>query len=281
VTLPFHLALVSLTPAVPMNELSRIAAALQRQTIRDFAPLWDLQATIDAFEELDDIPVGYWPVVIAEDIGHAGITGIHLDERNQPFALVQRTRSWSLTASHEVLEILADPFGNRLVPADHPDEPGRRVEYLMEVCDPCQDAAHSYRVNGVLVSDFITPQFYDPVASAGVRYSFNGAVQAPRHIPAGGYMSYRDPATGEWSQSFGDREARPLGRPEAAVASLRNWIDGRTEHPQLDEGLDDDDPALNAAREAERHARHARSVVADGWRARLEALLPGAGSGMR
>ena len=33
--------------------------------------------------------------------------------------------------------MLADPFGNRLVAAAHPPDPKQRVNYLVEVCDPC------------------------------------------------------------------------------------------------------------------------------------------------
>ena len=58
--------------------------------------------------------------------------------------------------------MIADPFGNRLVAAMHPLDPRQRVKYLLEICDPCQ--AMWYPVNGVPVSDFYTPRYFDPVA---------------------------------------------------------------------------------------------------------------------
>jgi hypothetical protein len=65
---------------------------------------------------------------------------------------------WSVTASHECQEMLADPFGNRLVsgPSLAPDQ--GNVEYLVEVCDPVEDLGFAYLINGVLVSDFYTPR---------------------------------------------------------------------------------------------------------------------------
>ena len=37
-----------------------------------------------------------------------------------------------------------------------------RVHYLVEVCDPCEDGKCAYYINGVLVSDFYTPDYFDP-----------------------------------------------------------------------------------------------------------------------
>ena len=37
---------------------------------------------------------------------------------------------WSLTASHECLEMLADPFGNRLIAGDSPKPDQGRVQIL-------------------------------------------------------------------------------------------------------------------------------------------------------
>ena len=114
-----QVALVSEVAAVSASDLTRASAALQKQAVRDFAPIWDVQATVDAFATLEDVPLGYWPVIIEQDIGFDA-AGIHLDKDGQPFALVNISDGWQLTASHEVLEMLADPFGNRLVAGDSP-----------------------------------------------------------------------------------------------------------------------------------------------------------------
>ena len=92
------------------------------------------------------------------------------------------TDNWSLRASHECLEMLADPFGDRMIPGPSIERGEGRVSYLVEVCDPPESEEFAYTVNDVLASDFITPSFYDPVTVPGVRYSFTGAVKRPRQV---------------------------------------------------------------------------------------------------
>lgn len=194
-----QLALVADTKKVSASALSRVGAALQKQATRDLAPIWQVKATIDTFPTLEDVPIGYWPIIVSEDdLGDAA--GIHEDKEGQPFALVRFDAGWALTASHEVLEMLVDPFGNRMTAGQSPKSGQGRVEFLVEVCDPSEDTPFAYRINGILVSDFYTPNYFDPVASPGVRYSFTGAIKAPRQVLKGGYISWHDPISDHWFQ---------------------------------------------------------------------------------
>jgi hypothetical protein len=194
-----QLALVADTKKVSFSAVSRVSAALQKQITRDLAPIWELKATVDAFPSLDDVPVGYWPMIITdEDLGDAA--GIHEDKEGQPFALIKFGNGWSLTASHETCEMLVDPFGNRMISGPSPKKGQGRVEFLVEVCDPSEDTPFAYRVNGIVVSDFYTPHYFDPVAANGVRYSFTGALRAPRQVLKGGYLSWHDPVSDHWFQ---------------------------------------------------------------------------------
>ncbi len=230
-TLLRQLALVSESPELRLAEVARVSAALQKQATRDLGPIWEVSATVDAFENLEDVPMGYWPVIIRNDIGIAA-AGVHLDKDGQPFALVTAGVDWSLTASHEVLEMLADPFGNRVVAGDSPKPDQGRVEFLVEVSDPSEAAEFGYTVNGIVVSDFYTPQFFDPIQAPGVRYSFTGAITEPRQVLAGGYLSWHEPVTDHWWQLrfFGDApEFRDLAVLTASNGSLRSQIDRLTE----------------------------------------------------
>lgn len=229
-----YIALISETPQVPFSQVAKIASALQKQATRDFTPIWNIPATIDAYEKLEDMPSDYWPVIIRDDIGVPGAAGIHLDRNGQPFALVQASQSVSLTCSHEVFEMLVDPFGNRFV-ASQSIKPGQgRVNYLVEVCDPSQDAAFSYTINGIRVSDFYTPHYFDPVSSPSVRYSFTGAIKAPRQVLRGGYLSWMVPETSDWHQAifFGPKLSfRFIGKLTRNGRSLREMIDTITFEP--------------------------------------------------
>jgi hypothetical protein len=228
-----QLALVSETSAVKFRDVARVSAALQKQAVRDFGPIWKVSASVDVFEQLEDVPIGYWPMIIRDDIGFPGAAGIHLDRDGQPFALIQTSEEWSLTASHECLEMLADPFGNRLVAGPAPKEAKgqKRVEYLVEVCDPSEAARFGYTVNGILMSDFYTPRYFDPVTAAGVRYSFTGAIKKPRQVLKGGYVSWHDPVSDHWFQIqfFGPKAVlADLGVLARNGRSLREMIDEMT-----------------------------------------------------
>ena len=78
---PIHLALVVDAPHVPRRAVAEIAAALQRQLIRDVAPIWDVWATVDAFASLDHVPPGYWPILVGDYFPGNELIGIHVDRK--------------------------------------------------------------------------------------------------------------------------------------------------------------------------------------------------------
>src|ERR1039458_10668080 len=154
-----QVALVSQSDRIQPNELAQVSAAIQKQVSRDVAPAWNIDTSVDSFQSLDDVPLGYWSVVIMDQIPYdAG--GIHLNKKNgQPFALVAYSDEWSVTTSHETIEMLVDPSGNRTVAANSPKPKQGRVLVLVEACDPSEASQFGYTVNGILVSDFYTPRF--------------------------------------------------------------------------------------------------------------------------
>jgi hypothetical protein len=269
-----QVAIVSESGNVPFSDLGSVSAALQKQTARDLAPIWEIQATVDAFDALEDVPPGYWPIVIRDDI-EVNAAGIHEDDSGQPFALVQASEDWSLTASHENLEMLVDPFGKRLVPGQSPIESQGRVEFLVEVCDPSEAGSFGYTVNGIAVSDFYTPHYFDPETNPAVRYSFTGAVTEPRQVLKGGYLSWHDPVSDHWFQEIffnADPEFRDLGRLTAnARENFRRLIYDQTprafevRHPTLDRRS-----VLTAMRKSVDTARYSKARA---WRAQISELL--------
>src|SRR5205085_10326859 len=75
-----QLALVSESSKIDLAEVTRVAAALDKQAARDFAPIWNVNSSIHAFERLEDVPLGYWPMSVEDNIGVKGANGIHLDK---------------------------------------------------------------------------------------------------------------------------------------------------------------------------------------------------------
>ena len=277
--LPMHVALVSEMDAsdLSFSELSTASAALSKQISRDFGPIWGVNATVDAFPSLDDVPPGYWPVIIQEDIGEPTAAGFHTDKNGNPFALVQFSPSWGLTASHETLEMLADPFGNRVVSSLSPVDDKTRVEILVEVCDPSEDSDFSYTIDGVTVSDFYTPSYLDPVTAPGVRYGFTNALKKSRQVLKGGYISFHDLTTDHWNQLkfFGSKpQVEDLGILSTANGqSIRAQIDRRTRVPSLEKGLPKTDKVVTRARLLMKSVDAGSTAKAAMWRAHCKELM--------
>jgi len=273
-----HVALISEVDGHDPGDVARVAAALQRQATRDLGPTWEVSATVDAFPSLEDVPVGYWPMMVRTDIEVEGADGIHLDEHNQPFALITYSDSWSRTASHEMCEMLVDPAASRTVPGPSPKPGQGRVSFVVEVCDPPEAAEFGYTVNDILVSDFYTPHFFDPVAAEGVRYSFTGAIKKPREVLRGGYLSWLDPVSNHlWQERWFESEPEfvDLTALSPGGESLREQVDSVTPHPQLTQGLERSDETLRAAVAAGETTATAARAKAERLRAQVETILAG------
>lgn len=183
---------------IPYAALSQVAQALQTQIDRDFGPIWGIHAQITALQEGDTVPALIWLMTIL-DHSEAGL-GVHLDKSHHPFAEIEASDDWTITASHEMLEMLCDPLGHKFMQAPDitPNSDGHLVNYLVEVGDPCE--IYSYTINNVTVSDFVTPDYYNPHADGSVSLDFLHRLSQPFEVPQGCYLSWIDPADGKWHQ---------------------------------------------------------------------------------
>jgi hypothetical protein len=224
-----HIALV---PEFGLNpsELARVSAALQKQVTRDLAPVWEVSATVDSFPSLEDVPAGYWPIVVTFR-ALASEAGIHIDRNGHPYALVEMCPSWSVTASHICLEMVTDPFGSRTFPGVSPRSDQGDVEFSGGICDPCEHPDYAYLVNDVLVSDFCTPAFFEPTSKE--RRCFSGSVQDAFDVLPGGHLCWYDPATNGWwirRHHDGLLDDVELGLADPERGSVREFIDRRALH---------------------------------------------------
>ena len=242
-----QVGLVDKTGQLDATLVQTVAQALNIQVARDLPQFWNVQATVIYLPDPRRIPAGVWPAMLVDNLP-PGEGGVHLDKNNQPYAKVVASPDsdgWTIAASHEVVEMLVDPSGNRLqtsrsieiVDGNKIEDGPSEFQYLVEACDPCESDAYGYLIQGVAVSDFLTPHFYDPVVTSGTRYSFTGALTGPRQILPGGYISWIDPTADQWQQlRWIDPNQNPeivdLG-PAAQSRSLREWIDGITSKTDL------------------------------------------------
>ena len=196
---------------IPDFELQRVLRALNRQIDGDFAPYWSLGATLrlegksgkkpskqSVVDMRGDAVLYLWDQVDVDDA-----LGYHeSNNRGVPFGVVftelskQMGEQWSVTLSHEALELIGDPEVNLLVMGPHPKDPKRDVFHWYEMCDAVQD--ESYEIDRVAVSNFVLPLYFTGGDEQGGRNDFLGKSHRGRTLSSfginpGGYVGFFDP----------------------------------------------------------------------------------------
>jgi len=219
-----HIALVPYQVTVDPSLLTRVAAALQRQVREHFGPAWQIEATVSPFVDWNAVPPDYQRLIVVDHLDSTAL-GVHAARDGQPYALVSAHGDWPLVASHELLEMLADPTGRTTRRGPSPRQDGRTVEILIEVCDPCQGARWAYKIDGVPVSEFCTPAYYDGGAGP---WSHGGSITAAHQVLKDGYLIWHDPTSQEWwrRDCLGSAPTDyALGPMPPTVSFLRGHID--------------------------------------------------------
>jgi len=221
--------LVSNADAATMTE------AIAAQVRFDAAPLWDREvAAVVFYTDASAVPAEAHGIAIVDTIQDQpeGVLGFHTEDKGGKLWGVvaakpelhnggkTTTGDWSVSSvlSHEVLEMFVDPNCNLWAN----DSKGR--VYSFEVCDPVE--APTYQVNGVSVSNLVTPDWFDPLAPATAQFDKLGQLHAAFSIVKGGYVVYS--AAGQPQQKFGeefpqwrrDMKSGPLARNHARMRQL-------------------------------------------------------------
>jgi hypothetical protein len=176
-------------------EARRVVAAIQKQVDRDFFPSWGWRARLVFRGKSSTKPVPRSAMqLILKNASNDGYAGYHVID-GVPKADVfthdrhrKRLTDWQPTLSHEVLEMIADP-GVNLYARGYVKWGGhRRVAFVAyEVSDPVQETL--YEIDGVQVSDFVTPEWFEPGRKPGsLKFSFKESVTAPFELADGGYI---------------------------------------------------------------------------------------------
>jgi hypothetical protein len=199
--------------------LQGVIRAINKQISDDFEPYWSMSAILrlegrsadqpDQVEMADlrgDAIIYMWDKSDIEDA-----LGYHFQNaKGIPYGFVFTDiaqsigEPWSVTLSHEALELLGDPETNLLVVGPHPaQDQNREVFHWFEMCDAVQ--AESYDIDGVLVSNFVLPLYFTgtrDVDEVGARNDFLGREHGGQTLRSfginpGGYVGFFDPQTGE------------------------------------------------------------------------------------
>jgi hypothetical protein len=190
---------------IPDAEVQAALRAINRQIAEDFEPYWDLGATLrleakgrganlaakrrDAVIFLRDAAGGFHTHTLR------GLPyGVVFTEIGKLTKQALPWLTWTSALSHEALELVADPQLNTLVKGPHPAK-HHAVFHYREVCDPVQSL--TYEIDGILVSNFVLPHYYNAQGERGGRNDHLGSgVHAFRWIE-GGYIGFWDPRQGK------------------------------------------------------------------------------------
>jgi hypothetical protein len=208
-----QIAVINEYPPLGSAEVTATVAALQEQVSRDFAPAWGIDATLTTVNKGATPPAGAWWLVILDNSDQAGALGYHdLTSEGLPLGKVfagtdkQYGKQWTVTASHELLEMLADPDIDLSVLVQTGDAAG--ALYAYEVCDACEDDQFAYPIDGVPVSDFVFPAWFESFRQSGsTQFDQQKNIQKPFDLLTGGYIGVFDVRAGTgWHQLTANRE---------------------------------------------------------------------------
>jgi hypothetical protein len=216
------IAILNESTVVSDAEVQACVNALAVQVARDFFPWWGIIAQLN-FHPSKIAPPNTWQLVVLDDSDQANALGYHeLTAGGLPLGKIfarsdqQAGTSWTVTASHELLEMLVDP--NIELAAEQDSTAGAISFYSYEVCDAVEADNLGYKINGVQVSDFVTPAWFQ-TAAPGPR-DHRGAVSQSFQLAPGGYISLLQvPGGAGWTQVTAD--LRP-GGPTPPPGS-RRW----------------------------------------------------------
>lgn len=204
------IAILNQSTLISDADASTMTEAVAAQVRMDAAPLWDRAPAAVVFStDPSAVPAAAHCITIVDTVQHQphGMLGYHTEnQRGKLWGVVAAqpeldsganvsTGDWSVSSvlSHEVLEMFVDPNCNLW------SNDGKGRLYCFEVCDPVE--APSYSVNGVSVSNFLTPAWFDPLAPATSQFDKLGLLHSPYSILKGGYMAYT--SAGKDHQEFG------------------------------------------------------------------------------
>lgn len=176
-------------PSLPASvvsdaEISRTAQALQDWANVQVAQAWNLpDVTVLAVSRGQSLPQAgshTWILHLMDSTDVYGALGYHtVDNRGVPWGEIGVEDSiaydgdWTICASHELAELLVDPFANRVAfDAARQATPGDSLQgWMLEVADPVETSHYLWGDRGIAyqVSDFAYPSEF----TAGARYPFD------------------------------------------------------------------------------------------------------------
>jgi hypothetical protein len=225
------------------EDIHHAIRVVNRQIEEDFEPYWSLGAKLrlegrgDLKPEIEDPSDMRGDAIIYmwDDENVENALGYHdQNHRGIPFGFVftrlseSLGESWTVTLSHEALELIADPEVNLLVAGPHPTE-SIDVFHWYEMCDAVQ--AETYKIDEIDVSNFVLPLYFTGSEELGGRNDFlrrhyDGKTLESFKVNPGGYIGFFNPVTGqhETYSMKGDKAAQKRIQIKSLLKCARRAI---------------------------------------------------------
>jgi len=220
------IAITNLTTVLTDDQVKAVIPALQKQVTDDFRAYWSVDCMLEFLPKGQPLPKGWWQIVVVDNPDVAGALGYHqLSEQGTPLGKVfakldiDHGLSWTVTFSHELLEMLADPWINWMAQGDDGQI------YALEVSDAVEADELGYYIDGVLVSDFVTPGWFEQTEND--RVDFKQRIKNRLELAPGGYISILNPAHG-WVQVTAQTHGRLVEGCAEDVAPMGSRRQRRT-----------------------------------------------------
>jgi len=217
------------------SEAQKAISAVNRQISEHFEPYWSMGARLRLDGRTVDMPDkvgtpdmrGDAVLYLWDESDLPNAAGYHsLNFKGVPYSFLfvqPASTEWTVTLSHEALEMIADPDVNLLAVGPHPNDSNRVALFAYEVADAVQ--SDKYEIEGIKVSNFVLPLYFTSEDEYDGRNDFlgkkhNGETLRSFGVNPGGYMPYFDLEAGEWKQVFG-KGAEEIWKKKNRLGLLR------------------------------------------------------------
>lgn len=181
------ISIVNQSKTVTNSSLKRVVLpAMQKQITRHFEPLWGWGANLKFNAWKFDMKL------IIRDHARSGDLGYHIKNGKAIAYIFAKddiadSGEYTSTLSHELLEMIADPNVNLYaIGKFRLKNRSKSGLFGLEVCDPVQE--NLYKINGVKVSDFVRPEWFEPEHKKGaMKMDYLEVIDAPFTLAEGGY----------------------------------------------------------------------------------------------
>jgi uncharacterized protein DUF4062 len=228
----YRVAVLNESKTVSDDEVRAAVVALQKQVHDDFAPAWGVDAEL-TFVPRDSKPqAGSWWLALADNSDYEGAVAYHsITAEGLPYVKIsaasarQQDWPWSMAASHDLLEMLANPRLNLTVVVSEDNAQTGRI-YIREICDPVASPNCAYKIGGIVVSDFVYPAWFESFRVPGnTQFDHASHVSAPFEVAADSYVTYCDFKTSfGWQSAVGQQppyKTNPVKRKVAVRKRIR------------------------------------------------------------